>query len=97
MVTWSQDMVVCEGAGWHGDHACWNGPNALWYGEQASSSEPIEKIFGPIDYVIDLNNLEKFGFGKIFWNRGTYTQNIRVRPFFSFFFFKFKKKTFYAL
>ena len=30
------------------------------------SSEPIEKIFGTIDYVIDLNNLAKFGFGKIF-------------------------------
>ena len=49
----------------------------------ANPSEPIEKIFGTIDYVIDLN--EKFGFGP------THTQHIRVRPFFSFFL------TFYAL
>ena len=33
---------------------------------QRHLSEPIEKIFGTIDNVIDLNNLAKFGFGKIF-------------------------------
>ena len=53
-------------------------------------SEPIEKIFGTIDNVIDLNNLAKFGFGKIFRDRGTYTQHIRVCAFFIFW-------TFYAL
>ena len=42
----------------------------------------IEKIFGMIDYVIDLNNLAKFGFGKNFPDGGTHTQHIRVRPFF---------------
>ena len=51
----------------------------------------MEKIFGTIDYLIDLNNLAKFGFGKIFGDGGTYTQHIRVRPFFSFFFFLFFK------
>ena len=56
---------------------------------QRHPSEPIEKIFGLIDYVIDLNNLAKFGFGKIFPDGGTHTQHIRVRPFFSFFFFFF--------
>ena len=58
---------------------------------QRHPSEPIEKIFGTIDYVIDLNNLAKFGFGKIFRDWGTYTQHIRVCAFFSFFL------TFYAL
>ena len=48
-------------------------------------SEPIEKIFGTIDYVIDLNNLSKFGFGEIFRDWGTYTQHVRVRAFVSFF------------
>ena len=38
--------------------------------------EPIEKIFGTIDYVIDLNNLAKFGFGKIFPDEDTHTQHI---------------------
>ena len=33
---------------------------------QRHPSEPIEKKFDTIDYVIDLNNLAKFGFGKIF-------------------------------
>ena len=54
---------------------------------QRRPSEPIEKIFGMIDYVIDLNNLAKFGFGRIFRDWGTYTQHIRVCAFFSFFFF----------
>jgi hypothetical protein len=45
-----------------------------------------------IDYVIDLNNLAKFGSGKIFRDWGTYAQHIRVCAFFSFFFL-----TFYAL
>ena len=58
---------------------------------QRHPSEPIEKIFGTIDYVIDPNNLAKFGFGKIFPDGGTHTQHIRVRPFFFFFL------TFYAL
>ena len=49
---------------------------------QRHPSEPIENIFGRIDYVIDLNNLAKFGFGKIFPDGGTHTQHIRVRPFF---------------
>ena len=31
-----------------------------------------------IDYVIDLNNLAKFGFGKIFPDGDTHTQHIRV-------------------
>ena len=34
-----------------------------------------------IDYVIDLNNLEKFGFGKISPDGGTLTQLMRFRPF----------------
>ena len=55
---------------------------------QRHPSEPIEKIFGTIGYVIDLNNLSKFGFGKIFGDGGTYTQHIRVCAFFL---------TFYAL
>ena len=55
---------------------------------QRHPSEPIGKIFGGIDNVIDLNNLAKFGFGKIFPDGGTHTQHIRVRPFFI---------TFYAL
>ena len=59
---------------------------------QRHPSDPIEKIFGTIDYVIDLNNLAKFGFGKIFRDWGTYTQHIRVCAFFFFFFL-----TFYAL
>ena len=58
---------------------------------QRHPGEPIEKIFGTIDYVIDLNNLAKFGFGKIFRDWGTYTQHIRVCAFFLFFI------TFYAL
>ena len=41
---------------------------------QRLPSEPIEKIFGTIDYVIDFDNLEKFGSGKIFRDWGTYTQ-----------------------
>ena len=40
---------------------------------QRHPSEPIEKIFGTIDYVINLNNLAKFGFEKIFGDGGTYT------------------------
>ena len=52
---------------------------------QRHPSEPIEKIFGTIDYVIDLNNLAKFGFGKIFRDWGTYTQHIRFCAFFYFF------------
>ena len=43
---------------------------------QRHPSEPIEKIFGTIDNVIDLNNLAKFGSGKIFRDWGTYTQHI---------------------
>ena len=54
---------------------------------QRHPSEPIEKKFGTIDYVIDLNNLAKFGFGKIFRDWGTYTQHIRFCVFFFFFFF----------
>ena len=57
----------------------------------------LKKIFGTIDYVIDLNNLAKFGFGKIFPDWGTHTQHIRVRPFFYFFYFLFIFLTFYAL
>ena len=45
----------------------------------------MKKIFGMIDYLIGLNNLAKFGFGKIFRDGGTYAQHIRVRPFFHFF------------
>ena len=60
------------------------------------SEEPIEKIFGTIDYVIDLDNLAKFGLGKIFRDWGTYTQHIRFCAFFSFSFF-FIFLTFYAL
>ena len=73
-----------------------------WTPCQRHPSEPIEKIFGTIDYVIDLNNLAKFGFGKIFRDRGTYTQHIRFCAFFSFYFFLFLFYfiffiTFYAL
>ena len=38
------------------------------YDYERHPSKPIEKKFGTIDYVIDLNNLAKFGFGKIFWD-----------------------------
>ena len=62
---------------------------------QRHPSEPIEKMFGTIDYVIDLNNLAKFGFRKISRDWGTYTQHIRFCVFF-FFFFLFIS-TFYAL
>ena len=61
---------------------------------QRHPSKPIEIIFSTIDHVIDLNILAKFGFGKFFWDWGTYTQHIRVCAFFSFFKFVF---TFYAL
>ena len=56
---------------------------------QRHPSEPIEKIFGTIDYVIDLNNLAKFGFGKIF--RGYIYPTYKGLCFFFFFL------TFYAL
>ena len=46
---------------------------------QRHPSEPIEKIFGTIDYVINLNNLAKFGFGNISRDWGTYTQH-KVMP-----------------
>ena len=75
----------------HGLHWKWQSLTPC----QRHPSEPIEKIFGTIDYVIDLNNQAKFGFGKIFPDGDTHTQHIRVRPFFSFFFFFFL--TFYAL
>ena len=52
---------------------------------QKHPSEQIEQKFGPIDYVIDLNNLAKCGFGKIFGDWGTYTQHISVCAFFLFF------------
>ena len=54
---------------------------------QRHPSEPIENKFRTIDYVIDLNNLVKFGSGKIFRYWGTYTQHIRVCAFFFFSFF----------
>ena len=44
----------------------------------------LKKIFGTIDYVINLNNPAKFGFGKIFGDVGAYTQHIRVCAFFFF-------------
>ena len=69
----------------HGLHWKWQSLTPC----QRHPSEPIEKIFGTIDYVINLNNIAKFGFGKIFGDGGTYTQHIRVRPFFSFSFFFF--------
>ena len=75
----------------HGLHWKWQSLTPC----QRHPSEPIEKIFGTIDYVIDLNNLANFGFGKIFPDGSTHTQHIRVRPFFSFFLFIFL--TFYAL
>ena len=80
----------------HGLHWKWQSLTPC----QRHPSEPIEKIFGTIDYDIDLNNLAKFGFGKIFPDGDTHTQHIRVRPFFSFsffFFFLFIFLTFYAL
>ena len=61
----------------HGVHWKWQSLTPC----QRHPSEPIEKIFGMIDNVIDLNNLAKFGFGKIFPDGGTHTQHIRVRPF----------------
>ena len=71
----------------HGLHWKWQSLTPC----QRHPSEPIEKIFGEIDYVIDLNNLAKFGFGKIFGDGGTYAQHIRqVCAFFSFFFLFFK-------
>ena len=54
-------------------------------------SEPIEKIFGTIDHVIDLNNLAKFGFRKKFSGRRYTYPTCKGSSFFSFF------KTFYAL
>ena len=69
----------------HGLHWKWQSLTPC----QRHPSEPIEKIFGLIDYVIDLNNLAKFGFGKIFPDGDTHTQHIRVRPFFSFFYLFF--------
>ena len=81
----------------HGLHWKWQSLTPC----QRHPSQPIEKIFGTIDYVIDPNNLAKFGFGKIFPDGDTHTQHIRVRPFFSFFFFFFfffiYFLTFYAL
>ena len=38
---------------------------------QRHPSEPIGKIFGTIDYAFDLNDLAKFGFGRIFGDWGT--------------------------
>ena len=67
----------------HGLHWKWQSLTPC----QRHTSKPIEKIFGMIDYVIDLNNLAKFGSGKIFPDGGTHTQHIRVRPFFLFIFF----------
>ena len=49
---------------------------------QKHPSESIEKIFGTIDNVIDLNNLDKFGFEQIFPDGGTHAQHMRVRLFF---------------
>ena len=68
----------------HGLHWKWQSLTPC----QRHPSKPIEKIFGTIDNVIDLNNLAKFGFGKIFPDGDTHAQHIRVRPFFL---------TFYAL
>ena len=62
----------------HGLHRKWQSLTPC----QRHPSEQIEKIFGTIDYVIDLNNLAKFGFGKIFWVGGTYTQHIKGSSFF---------------
>ena len=56
---------------------------------QRHPSEPIEKIFGTIDHVIDLNNLAKFGFGKIFRDWGTYTYYVTYKGLCFFFFFFF--------
>ena len=64
---------------------------------QRHPSEPIEKIFGTINYVIGLYNLAKFGFGKIFRDWGTYTQHIRVCAFFSFFLKLFTLRHAYSL
>ena len=71
----------------HGSHWKWLSLTTC----QRHPGKPIEKIFGMIDYVIDLKNLAKFGFEKIFPDGGTHTQHERVRPFFSL------KKLFYAL
>ena len=59
---------------------------------QRHPSEPIEKIFGMINYVIDLNNLAKFGFGKNFQGLRYIYATYKVLCFFFFFFL-----TFYAL
>ena len=56
----------------HGLHWKWQ----ILTPRQRHPSEPIEKIFGMIDYVIDLNNPAKLGFGKIFPDGGTHTQQI---------------------
>ena len=64
----------------HGLHWKWQSLTPC----QKHPSEPIENIFGTIDYVLNLNNLAKFGFGKIFPDGVTHTQHIRVRPFFFF-------------
>ena len=50
---------------------------------QRHPGEPIEKkIFSTVDNVIDLNNLAKFGFGKIFRDWGIYTQHMMGLCFF---------------
>ena len=69
----------------HGLHWKWQSLTPC----QRHPSEPIEKIFGTIDYVIDLNNLANLGFGKIFPDGGTHTQHIRVHPFFLLFIYLF--------
>ena len=51
---------------------------------QRHPSEPIEKIFGMIDNVIDLNKLAKFGFEKIFPTE-VHITTYKVYPFFLFF------------
>ena len=52
-----------------------------WLSIMCEKSEPTEQKFGMIDNVIYLNNLAKFGFGKIFGGRATHTQHMRVRTF----------------
>ena len=61
---------------------------------QRHPSEPNEKIFGTIDHVIDLNNVAKLSFAKIFRDWGTYTKHIvRVCAFFSFLFYFLRSLT----
>ena len=65
----------------HGLHWKWQSLTPC----QRHPSEPIEQIFGTIDFVIDLNNLAKFRFRKNFPGRRYTYPTYKGSSFFSFF------------